>query len=128
MAEITAKNRANWQKTHQQNHQNRVGTRFEEFYSRSARQPLRTTTNGRQNIHFILANNLLIENSAQKLNAYIPCIAWGNIAQEIAKLQVNDKITIEGELHSREYVKVLPNGENEIRVAHELLVLSFNKV
>jgi hypothetical protein len=41
MAEFSAKNRANWQKTHLQHHQNRVGTRFEDSTSRSATLTLR---------------------------------------------------------------------------------------
>lgn len=83
---------------------------------------LRTTQSGKQNIHFILANNLIIGDNEQKLNSYLPCIAWGNLAREIATLHVNNKVTIVGELHSREYAKTLPDGECEIRVAHELVV------
>ena len=41
-------------------------------------EDLRTTKSGKHNIHFILANNIIIENSNKKLNSYIPCIAWGN--------------------------------------------------
>lgn len=90
-------------------------------------EPLRTVSNGKQNIHFLLANNLIVEESNQKLNSYLPCIAWGGIARELSKCQVNDKLTIKGELHSREYKKQLPNGDIEIRVAHELVISSFTK-
>lgn len=89
---------------------------------------LRTTRNGKTNIHFILANNLIINESNQKLNSYIPCIAWGKTAKELSELHVNDKILIEGEIHSREYKKILDNGEFEFRVAHECVVTSFQLI
>lgn len=86
---------------------------------------LRTTRNGKHNIHFILANNLVSGDSNKRLNSYIPCIAWGNVAKELSKLSVNNKLLIHGELHSREHKKVHENGEVELRVAHELLVTDF---
>ena len=89
---------------------------------------LRTTSNGRANIHFILANNMIVSNGNQKLNAYLPCIAWGETANRLSSLKVNDRVCIYGELHSREYKKTLENGEVEIRVAHELLVTDFKVV
>ena len=91
-------------------------------------EELRSVSKGKQNIHFILANNLIIEDSNQKLNSYLPCIAWGSVAKEIAKCNVNDVLNIHGEFHSREYRKILPSGEMEIRVAHELVVTSFEKI
>lgn len=91
-------------------------------------EELRTLSDGKQNIHFILANNLISRESNAKLNSYLPCIAWGKTARELSKLGVNDSICIHGELHSREYTKTLSNGEVEIRVAHELLVTSFEVV
>ena len=91
-------------------------------------EDMRFTKDGKQNIHFILANNLIIEETNQKLNSYLPCIAWGRVAKEISKLSVNDKILIKGELHSREYKKILDNDEFEFRVAHELAVQSFEVV
>lgn len=89
---------------------------------------MRTTRNGKHNIHFFLANNLIIENSNQKLNSYLPCIAWGSIAKQIEKYSVNDQIVIRGELHSRSYKKKTSEDEYEIKVAHELLVTSVEKV
>lgn len=80
---------------------------------------LHTTSDGKQNIHFILANNLIAENGYQKLNSYIPMIAWGKMAKKLSTLSVNDHIEVYGELHSREYKKVLEDGTVEIRVAHE---------
>ena len=37
-------------------------------------------------------------------------------------LKISDKVSIEGELHSRTYKKTLDNGEIEIKTAHELVV------
>lgn len=85
---------------------------------------IRTTANGKQNIHFILANNLIIEESNQKLNSYLPCIAWGTIARKLSQCSVNDQIEIKGELHSRTYTKPISDTDVEIRVAHELVVTS----
>lgn len=90
--------------------------------------PIRTNKNGKHNIHFILANNLVSDDGSKRLNSYIPCIAWGLTAKEIDKLSVNTKLKIVGELHSREHKKLHPNGEVEIRVAHELHVKSFEVV
>ena len=86
---------------------------------------LRTTNNGKHNIHFILANNLHSSDNQKRLNSYIPCIAWGNIAKELQKYSVNTHLKIIGELHSREHKKLLDNGDLELRVAHELLVKEF---
>ena len=89
---------------------------------------LRTTKEGKQNIHFLLANNVIIEDTNQKLNSYLPCIAWGNVAKALSKLKVNDKIVITGELHSREYKKMLNETEFEYRVCHECYVQSFEVI
>ena len=91
-------------------------------------EELRTTRNGKRNVHFILANNLIVSEGTKKLNSYIPCIAWGALADEISSLTVNTQIKLKGELHSREYQKVLPNGESEIRVAHECVVTSVERI
>lgn len=88
-------------------------------------EPLRITKDGKANIHFILANNLIIEETGQKLNSYLPCIAWGSLARKIAELAVNTKILTRGEFHSREYKKILSGNEFEFRVAHELVINTF---
>ena len=88
---------------------------------------LRVTQSGKHNIHFILANNIVKDNN-QKLNSYIPCIAWGKTAKQIAELSVNTQLKIVGELHSREYKKKIANDEIEIHVAHELLITEFEVI
>lgn len=89
---------------------------------------LRTTKSGKNNFHFTLANNIISEKTNQKVNSYIPCVAWGKLAIELSKLDINDKIEVTGELHSREYKKQLDDGEVEIRVAHELVIQSYRFV
>lgn len=89
---------------------------------------LRTTKDGKHNVHFILANNLILDNSNKRLNSYIPCLAWGKLAKDISKLSVNTKLKINGQIHSREHKKVYENGEIELRVAHELVVSDYEVI
>lgn len=90
--------------------------------------PLRRTKSGKQNIHFIIANNLHSQDNTKRLNSYIPCIAWGSVAKKIQDLSVNTKIKLIGRLHSREHKKRMDNGELEIRLAHEFVVTSFEVI
>ena len=78
------------------------------------------TSNGKPVIHFTLANNIIKGNKI--INSYIPCVAWGKLAEIISNYKVNDEIAISGELHSREYRKMLNDSEYEIKVAHELVI------
>jgi hypothetical protein len=87
---------------------------------------IRILPNGKKNIHFIVANNL-VTGGGKKLNSYLPCIAWGKMAQEISSMHVNDFVKISGKLQSREYKKYTYNDDFEIRVAHELYVDSISK-
>lgn len=86
---------------------------------------LRITKNGKHNLHFIIANNMYSVDNTKRLNSYIPCIVWGNLAKELQNYSVNTKIRVHGQLHSREHKKRFENGELEIRIAHELLVTDF---
>ena len=83
---------------------------------------IRTSASGKKHIHFIVANNLVVQSSNITLNAYLPCIAWGELAEKASTYKVNDSVVLKGSLHSREYVKQLEDGNVEVRVAHELLV------
>ena len=89
---------------------------------------IRTTKNGKHNIHFILANNLTSGDNSKRLNSYIPCIVWGKLAKEISNFDVNTKLKLFGELHSREHKKVHDDGNVEIRVAHEFLVTGYEVI
>lgn len=83
---------------------------------------LRVLENGKSCIHFIIANNLNVSNDSQKLNSYLPCVAWGNEAKELSAKSVNDVIHIKGEIHSRIYKKMIGENDFEYRTAHELVV------
>lgn len=80
-----------------------------------------------KSLQFILANNIQV-NQTKRLNSYIPCIAYNEIAEQIEKLSVGDKIKITGEFRSRQYKKKLPDDEIEIRVAHQVVIKSFELV
>lgn len=86
---------------------------------------LRSTRSGRKNIHLIIANNLIVSDGAKKLNSYLPCIAWDDVACRLANLAVDAKIALIGQLHSREYKKKFPDGSCEFRVAHEIEIEDF---
>lgn len=86
---------------------------------------LRKTRTSKNNVHFIVANNLVSGDTGKRLNSYIPCIAWDNLAIELSKLPVNTKVDLIGQLHSREHTKTYENGLKEIRVAHELMIEAF---
>lgn len=87
--------------------------------------PLRITKSGKHNIHFIIANNLHSLDNKKRLNSYIPCIAWGNLARQLQEYPVSTKISLHGQLHSREHKKILDNNDIEIRIAHEFVVSGF---
>jgi hypothetical protein len=89
-------------------------------------EDVRILPNGKKNIHFIVANNL-VTSGGKKLNSYLPCIAWGKTAQEISNMCVNDFIQISGKLQSREYKKYIAEDDFEIRIAHEVYVDSVLK-
>ena len=54
---------------------------------------------------------------------YLPCIAWGRTAQEVADCQVRDRLSVHGRLQSRIYTKLTENGAEE-RTAYEISALS----
>jgi len=51
---------------------------------------------------------------------YIPCIAWGRNAQYASRFNVGDKLKLTGRLQSREYQKLMENGEYIQRMAYEI--------
>lgn len=87
---------------------------------------MRVTKGGKKNIHLILANNIIVSDGAKKLNSYVPCIAWGELAERLKDLNINSQITLRGQLHSREYKKTFPDGTFEFRVAHEVEIQGFD--
>jgi len=68
---------------------------------------------------------LLAVNRAYNKSDYIPCIAWGRNARFVRTVDVGSRITINGRIQSREYVKKFSEENQETRVAYEL---SINKI
>ena len=54
---------------------------------------------------------------------YLPCITWGSLAQRCGVLPVGARLTLEGRLQSRTYIKRLEEREEE-RTAFEVSVMS----
>lgn len=78
----------------------------------------RTTPFSREICDVLLAVNRNFNKSD-----YIPCIAWGNNAQIMSKLDVPTKLKLVGRIQSREYVKYV--GENQqptTKVAYEVSI------
>lgn len=78
----------------------------------------RRTPLGREICDVMLAVNRLYHRSD-----YIPCILWGRSAQDVCDLPVGSRLEICGRLQSRDYVKILPDGE-EKRTAYEVSAIS----
>ena len=83
---------------------------------------LRKTPMGRQ-----ICDMMLAVNRRYGKSDYIPCIAWGQTAQDASELEVGDKIRIEGRLQSRKYIKN-ENGETHERTAYEVSAVSIEKI
>ena len=81
---------------------------------------LRTTPMGRDICDFMLAVNRRYGRSD-----YLPCIAWGALAQQCAGLTVGDGVALEGRLQSRIYQKVI-DGVTQERTAFEVSVTTLS--
>lgn len=80
---------------------------------------------GKQYIHFTLANNIFTP-GGKKLNNYIPCTAYNELAEEISeKYNVKDHIQIVGDIHSHMYKKYLQDNSSEYRIAHEVVIKEY---
>ena len=87
--------------------------------------PIYITKSGKQCVHAILANNIFIPEQNIKLNNYIPIVFWGNLVNQVKELKINDKVQIEGQLHSRTYTKKNIDNSVEIKTAHEVVVKNY---
>lgn len=54
---------------------------------------------------------------------YLPCIAWGSLAEVCGRMAVGDRLRLEGRLQSREYRKVV-DGDEVTRVAFEVSIMN----
>ena len=75
----------------------------------------RSTPFGRE-----ICDLMLAVNRAFGKSDYIPCIAWGRNAQYASRFGVGDRVRLTGRLQSREYQKLLENGEYMARNAYEV--------
>ena len=78
---------------------------------------LRRTPLGREISDIILAVNRRYGRAD-----YLPCIAWGAVAQQVAAMTTGDRLTIEGRVQSRTYTKV-DNGVSTERTAYEVSIM-----
>lgn len=58
---------------------------------------------------------------------YLPCIAWGALAQWCGQMEVGDGVRLNGRLQSREYTKEL-DGQSVRRTAFEVSVMTLEPV
>lgn len=69
-----------------------------------------------------IADILLAVNRPYGKADYIPCIAWGRNAQDVADFKVGKHICIWGRIQSREYTKKLSEELSETRTAYEVSI------
>ena len=67
-----------------------------------------------------ICDGMLAVNRSYRRSDYLPCIFWGRTARRIAELSAGARITLTGRLQSREYNKLLPDGETVTRTAYEI--------
>lgn len=89
--------------------------------------PAKTIKSGKNCVHAILANNLILQDQSLKINNYIPIVFWGNLATKAQNLKVSDQILVHGQMHSRTYTKTYEDGYIEIKTAHEVVVLNYEE-
>lgn len=82
------------------------------------RPNLRKTPMGRQICDIMLAVNRRYGRSD-----YLPCIAWGRLAENAAELKVGEILSLEGRIQSRKYIKN-ENGIMTERTAFEVSIVS----
>lgn len=82
---------------------------------------LRKTRSGKDVIDFILANN--VKTDSKSLNCYLPIVAWGKQAKQIATMRIGEYLDIEGQLRSREYKKKISENDFELNTAHEISLI-----
>ena len=78
---------------------------------------LRRTPLGREISDIILAVNRRYGRAD-----YLPCIAWGAVAQQAAAMTTGDRLTIEGRVQSRTYTKT-EGGVSTERTAYEVSIM-----
>ena len=86
------------------------------------KQPsLRRTPMGRQ-----ISDLMLAVNRRYGRSDYLPCIAWGRLAETAAGLNVGDSISFEGRIQSRKYIKT-EDGAPVERTAFEVSIVELRE-
>lgn len=63
---------------------------------------------------------LAVNRSNYHKSDYIPCILWGRNARFVANQNIGSKVEVVGRIQSREYSKILENGQTETKTAYEV--------
>ena len=82
---------------------------------------LRRTPMGR-----LICDVMLAVNRRYGRSDYLPCIAWGRVAQELSERCVGDSVCLLGRIQSRHYIKATEDGAEE-RTAYEISVISLDE-
>lgn len=77
----------------------------------------RETPNGRRITDLLIASNRM-----PKKSAYIPCLAWGRNAIFTGNMPIGTELYLRGRLQSRDYMKQLEDGTQELRTTYEVSV------
>lgn len=86
------------------------------------REPtLRRTPLGREICDLMLAVNRKYSRAD-----YLPCIAWGYLAQQCGDKKIGEHLSITGRLQSRPYTKETPEGSTQ-RTAYEVSVMELTE-
>ena len=83
---------------------------------------LRATPMGRE-----ICDMMLAVNRRYGRSDYLPCIAWGLRARECARWEVGTRVTVEGRLQSRNYIKTVDGIPTE-KTAFEISVTSAEEI
>lgn len=75
-----------------------------------------------------IADVLLAVNRPYGKSDYIPCICWGRTARFASGLSVGTRLSLDGRIQSREYLKRLDEETVETRVAYEVSAQEFHVV
>lgn len=91
-----------------------------------AHKPTRRETMRHKRITDVM---IITQNMLTAGSSFIPCICWGDTADEVAGWNKGDKVRLLGRCQSREYSKVNEgNGKREIRTAYEVSVRRIERI
>lgn len=68
-----------------------------------------------------------VKSELRQNSCYIPCIAWGSVADEVKNWQRGTRVELNGRLQSRDYIKVTPEGDIK-RTSHEVSANTIQKI